>query len=233
MIAFKESSLVLTDGAIESPDDYPAYAAVAKQFDFPMQLGAPNLEAVAYVREAAASSGARIILAGVIEPSSTDPGQLAAAFDSSGVDLLYAAAFPTIGELHNVARAMGATKLPFVVAPMLQADGKMIDGTSLGSAIAHLDGDAAARPWHYMLDCLTPAQARTALESLFRSFPALAHRVVGLKANGSPLSPEDFARDLWDCARTFGLNVLGGARGTDARYIEAIAKSYEEPGESE
>ena len=119
---------------------------------------------------------------------------------------------------------MSETKLPFALAPMVHPDGIMMDGTPLATTIARLDSDPAARPWHYMLGCLYPTHATTALESLFRSAPQLAHRVIGLKANGSPLPPESldgsvvlettepkqFARDLWECARNFELHVLRG-----------------------
>ncbi len=293
---FKESPLVLTDGAIETRavyefhrdltdlevftllgdaqgreilhTIYSTYAQIAAKFNVPMQLGTPtwrasrnwtgdvaevNAQAVALVREVASSTGARVVIAGVIGPSSDgyDPSgalntedavtyhrEQASALASAGVDLLYAPTFPVTDELQGAARAMSEMKLPFAVAPMLHADGKMPDGTTLAAAIARLDEDAAARPWHYMLGCLYPTHAATALESLFRSAPALAHRVVGLKANGSPLPPESldgsttlqttapdvFARDLWECAQNFGLHVLGGCCGTDTRHIEALAE---------
>ncbi len=233
MIAFKESPLVLTNGAIESLGDYASYAGVAKRFDLPIQLEVRSPETVALVREVAASSGARIIIAGIVEPSTNgdDPSERAAALASAAVDLLYAARFPSIDELDRVARAMAETKTPFALAPMLSAEGTMTDGTTLADAIARLDDDPTARPWHYMLACLHVAQAATALESLFRTAPGLAHRVVGLQANGSP-EAATFARDVWECAQTFGLHVLGGCAGTDARDIEAIAQLYRAAGES-
>lgn len=246
---------------------YATYAAVGKRHDLPMQLGTPtwrasrnwtndvtqvNHDAVRLLREVANASGARIILAGVIGPSGDgyDPSsalgvedafsyhrEQADALAAAGVDLLYAPTFPALDELHGAARAMAQTKLPFAVAPMLRPDGTMMDGTPLATAIARLDEDLEARPWHYLLGCLYPTHAATALESLFRSNPALAHRVIGLKANGSPVPAESldgsitlettdaqtFARDMWQVAQTFGLHVLGGCCGTDVRHIEAIA----------
>lgn len=296
MIAFKESPLVLTDGAIETRavyefrrdltelevftllgdaegrrilrTIYATYAAIAKRFDLPMQLGTPtwrasrhwtkdvdgvNRDAVALLRDVAAESGAKIVIAGVIGPSADgyDPSnalsrddahayhrEQAAALADAGVDLLYAPTFPSLDELHGVARAMAETKKPFAVAPMLHPDGTMMDGTALATAIGQLDGDPAARPWHYMLGCLYPTHAATALEALFRSAPALAHRVAGLKANGSPIpaetldasttlqtsDPQTFARDLSEVARNFGLHVLGGCCGTTVAHIEALAE---------
>ena len=71
-------------------------------------------------------------------------------------------------------------------------------------------------------------------------------RVRGLKANASPLPPEDldklnhlaatdvhiWARDELTCAREFNLAILGGCCGTDERYIEALAKAAVDQGES-
>jgi hypothetical protein len=68
----------------------------------------------------------------------------------------------------------------------------------------------------------------------------------GLKANASPLAPEDldklnhlaatdvqiWARDELRCARAFNLAILGGCCGTDERYIEALAKAAVDDGES-
>ncbi|HYY35670.1 MAG TPA: homocysteine S-methyltransferase family protein [Candidatus Binatia bacterium] len=61
----------------------------------------------------------------------------------------------------------------------------------------------------------------------------------GLKANASPLSPEEldklnhlaatdvqiWARDELACAREFDLAILGGCCGTDQHYIDALAKA--------
>jgi methionine synthase I (cobalamin-dependent) len=63
-------------------------------------------------------------------------------------------------------------------------------------------------------------------------------RVAGLKANASTLPPDQLdkldhldagARDLFgeqmlELHRKFGLKVLGGCCGTDARHISAIAR---------
>ena len=44
------------------------------------------------------------------------------------VDLLYAPTFPAFSELSGVARAMAQTGRPYALAPMLQANGTMLDG---------------------------------------------------------------------------------------------------------
>ena len=79
---------------------------------------------------------------------------------------------------------------------------------------------------------------QTALRALRAARPDLVTRVRGLKANASPLSPEEvdklghlavtdyktWARDELACAREVDLTILGGCCGTDQRNIEALAK---------
>jgi methionine synthase I (cobalamin-dependent) len=90
-----------------------------------------------------------------------------------------------------------------------------------------------------MIGCLYPTHAQTALQALRAAQSALVQRVRGLKANASPLPPEDldklnylaatnvhiWAQDELACAREFNLAILGGCCGTDERYIEALAKA--------
>jgi methionine synthase I (cobalamin-dependent) len=97
-----------------------------------------------------------------------------------------------------------------------------------------------------MIGCHYPTHAQTALQALRTAQSALVKRVRGLKANASPLPPEDldklnhlaatdvhiWARDELTCAREFNLAILGGCCGTDERYIEALAKAAVDQGES-
>jgi methionine synthase I (cobalamin-dependent) len=90
----------------------------------------------------------------------------------------------------------------------------------------------------HIIGCLYPAHARTALRALRAARPDLVTRVRGLKANVSPLSPDEldkldhlaatdyqtWARDEIACAREFDLTILGGCCGTDQRYIDALAE---------
>jgi S-methylmethionine-dependent homocysteine/selenocysteine methylase len=114
----------------------------------------------------------------------------------------------------------------------------MLDGTPLADAIARIDGEIAPAPRHYMVGCLYPTHAQTALQALQTARPDLVNRVQGLKGNASPLPPEEldklnhlsttnvqlWARDELTCARQFNLTILGGCCGTDERYIEALAR---------
>lgn len=195
---------------------------------------------------------ARIRIAGVIGPAADGyaPAQALSEEDARayhepqarvlaecGVDVLYAPTFPAYGELAGAAMAMAQTGKPYALAPMLHPDGTMLDGTPLGEAIRGIDERVSPAPEQYFIGCLYPTHAQSALEVTRANYPQQAVRVRGLKANASPLSPEEldrlgrldarspqeFARDEWACAREFGLTTLGGCCGTDARDIEAIA----------
>ena len=198
---------------------------------------------------------ARIILAGVIGPASDgyaadkslsesaafayhcDQADVLAGLD---VDLLYAPTFPAFSELSGVARAMAQSGRPYALAPMLHPDGTMLDGTSLADAITRIDAEISPRPEHYMIGCLYPTHAQTALQALRTVRQPLLNRVRGLKANASPLSPGEldklnhlagtdvhiWVRDELTCAQEFNLSILGGGCcGTDERYIDALARA--------
>ena len=95
---------------------------------------------------------------------------------------------------------------------------------------------------HYMIGCLYPTHAQSALRAMRAARPDIVARVRGLTANASPLSPEEldkldhlaatdcriWARDEIACAREFDLTILGGCCGTDQRYIETLAKEAQQ-----
>ncbi len=195
----------------------------------------------------------RIILAGVIRPASDGYAadealstkdafayhrEQADVLARSDVDLLYAPTSPAFSELYGVARAMAETGRLYALAPILHPDGTMLDGTPLAETIARIDAEISPVPHHYMIGCLYPTHAETALQVLRASQRDLVKRVRGLKANASPLSPEEldklnhlaatdvqtWVRDELACAREFDLTVLGGCCGTDERYIDALVR---------
>ncbi len=226
-------------------------------------VGSVNAAAVELLRAVRQQfADAQIILAGVIGPASdgyaTDEAlsadtafayhrEQADALVGLGVDFLYAPTFPAFSELSGVARAMAETGRRYTLAPMLHPNGTMLDGTPLADAIARIDADISPPPSHYMIGCLYPTHAETALQALRTAQSALVKRVRGLKANASTLPPEDldklnhlaatdvqiWVRDELTCAREFNLAILGGCCGTDERYIEALAKAAVNHGESD
>src|SRR5438067_2090105 len=93
----------------------------------------------------------------------------------------------------------------------------------LDPSTERVDAGISPVPHHYMIGCLYPTHAETALQALRASQRDLVKRVRGLKANTSPLSPEEldklnhlaatdvqtWVRDELACAREFDFTILG------------------------
>jgi homocysteine S-methyltransferase len=138
-----------------------------------------------------------------------------------------------------VARAMAKTGRPYALPRMLHPNCTMLDGTPLADAIARIDAENLSNSAALYDGCLYPTHAQTALQALRAARPDLVKRVRGLKANASPLSPEELAklnrlaatdvriwvRDELACGSEFDLVMLGGCCGTDERYIDALARA--------
>jgi S-methylmethionine-dependent homocysteine/selenocysteine methylase len=144
---------------------------------------------------------ARIILAGVIGPASdgyaTDEAlnadaafayhrDQANALAGLDVDLLYAPTFPAFSELSGVARPMAKTGRPYALAPMLHPNGTMLDATPLAGAIVRIDVEIVPTPQHYMIGCLYPTHAQTALQALCTTRLDFVKSVRGLRRTPHP-----------------------------------------------
>jgi S-methylmethionine-dependent homocysteine/selenocysteine methylase len=242
---------------------YQSYAYVGVRYGLPIQLGTPtwrasrkwtndvvrvNAAAVELVCEVAQhASGARIIVAGVIGPASD--GYV------SGAALNAENAFASLRAGSNTCGTECGSALRSDVSGIVGAvwrcprDGTnrtavctMLDGTTLAEAIASIDASVSPAPQHYIIGCLYPTHAQSALRALRAARPDIVARVRGLKANASPLSPKEldkldhlaatdcqtWVRDEIACAREFDLTILGGCCGTDQRYIEALAKQTQQ-----
>jgi homocysteine S-methyltransferase len=89
-----------------------------------------------------------------------------------------------------------------------------------------------------MCNCVHPTVFAAALAHVEQRDPALAARVVGIQANTSALPPEeldsrgeldeappdDLAASLVEVQQQYGLRIVGGCCGTDARHIRALAQ---------
>jgi S-methylmethionine-dependent homocysteine/selenocysteine methylase len=193
--------------------------------------------------------GDKICIAGVIgprhdgyNPSGAPDAATAEAYHSpqarvlaeSGVDLLYAPTFAGARELLGVARACAATGLPYVLAPVIEADGRLPDGTPLGDMVARIDAGATPGPLHFLIGCVHPTRFSAAMVA--PAWP-MSDRVVGLKANASTLPPEQLDKldhleegkpevfaALMAGLHAGGLKVLGGCCGTSDTHIRALAR---------
>lgn len=68
------------------------------------------------------------------------------ALATAGVDFLFAPTFPSAEEAHGACVAMAESGLPHVISYVLGPDGRVLDGTSLGAAVAQIDADPLSRP---------------------------------------------------------------------------------------
>jgi S-methylmethionine-dependent homocysteine/selenocysteine methylase len=223
-------------------------------FTAPGDLHRVNAAAVALLRDLRQAFGlqGQVFIAGVMGPrrDGYDPHNApdaaaardyhspqAACLAGLGVDVLYAPTFASAAELRGIAAAMAATGLPYALAPVIDADGVLLDGTPLGDAIGRIDAEVAPRPLHYLIGCVHPTTLRRAWQRAPKLPEDVARRVAGLKANASNLPPdqldkldhleegrpENFADLMLGLHRDYGLRVLGGCCGTDDRHIRAIA----------
>ena len=214
-------------------------------------LARVNGEAVTFVKDIRRDLGLedQVFIAGVIgprrdgyDPAGAPDAATAEAYHTPqvrvlaglGVDLLYAPTFASTEELLGVARACAATGLAYALAPVIEADGRLLDGTPLGEAIARIDAGAAPRPLHFLVGCVHPTRFSAAAAAA--AWPA-SHRVAGLKANASTLppdqldkldhleegKPEAFAA-LMSGLHAGGYKVLGGCCGTSDAHIRALAR---------
>ena len=148
-------------------------------FTAPGDLARVNAAAVALLQDLREAGGLKgqVFIAGVLGPrrDGYDPhnapdareardyhGPQATCLARLGVDFLYAPTFASADELRGVAGAMAATGLPYALAPVIDADGVLLDGTPLTDAISRIDVEIAPRPLHYLIGCVHPTIMRKA-----------------------------------------------------------------------
>jgi homocysteine S-methyltransferase len=212
-----------------------------------------NADNVRFLRDLRASYGAGaapILIGGALGPrgdayraeESLDRAAAAAfhapqiaALAGAGPDYLIANTLPAVSEAHGIADACAATGLSYVLSFVIRADGTVLDGTPLRSAIEAIDAATTTAPAGYGVNCVHPTVLGRALAVAGTD---AARRVVYYQANASALSPEELVRltDLdaerpdalaaaIDDVRTrFGIRAIGGCCGTGTEHIEAMAR---------
>jgi S-methylmethionine-dependent homocysteine/selenocysteine methylase len=158
---------------------------------------------------------------------------------SSGVDFLQASTLPAVAEARGMARAMSRTGAPYFLSFVVRSSGRLLDGTPLPRAIELVDQASSRPPAGYFVNCVHPSVLLEALEASGLDRASVSERVLGLQANASRLSPEEldgrseldaddperFGAGMAELHRRFGLHILGGCCGTNARHIEATAEA--------
>lgn len=212
-------------------------------------LNGANAELVHEIAREAQASGNTVIVGGLLGPAGDAylPAEALSAeaalryhapqadgLAASRVDLLVCATLPASSEAVGLARAMGATGLPYLIGFVVRSTGRLLDGTPLADAVALIDDGTDPAPSGYILNCVHPRVADAALAAS----PSTVGRVIGLLANTSSRDPAEldglvdletaepgpFAREVVKVGEQHGLSLLGGCCGTDDAHIAEIAR---------
>jgi S-methylmethionine-dependent homocysteine/selenocysteine methylase len=219
-----------------------------------------NAEAAALLAEIRASSRhEQVLIAGVIGPygDAYHPADALNAVQAAeyhvtqaetlaeaGVDLLFAAIFPSVDEATGTAEALAMADLPYAISFVLDESGNVLDGTPLAAAIERIDQAVApVPPTYYSISCVHPHVARQALAALETTSPEATDRLLEVKANGDPLAPEEaaeaadpsqltqpeeFGEVMYGLSVDFDVPILGGCCGTDSKHLAALARRLEQ-----
>ena len=113
-----------------------------------------------------------------------------------------------------------------------------MDGTWLNDAIDYIDSRTVDHPpMFYQVNCVHPRNVMSALDKQPTRTKLVRERFLGLEANGSDMSPEEldgspviysspadeWAEEMMELHRNYGLKLLGGCCGTDHEHMEQLA----------
>jgi len=163
-------------------------------------------------------------------------------FALSGVDFLYAALIPTMGEALGIARAMSRFNVPYIISFTIKENGCLVDGTPISSAIEIIDNAVELKPICYMTNCVHPNIVYTALTQQFNKSLLVKQRFLGIQANTSELSfdkldkskelktsePEALANSIMRLQSVHKMKIIGGCCGTNGSHMKSIAEKLTE-----
>jgi homocysteine S-methyltransferase len=159
------------------------------------------------------------------------------ALASEPVDAVCALTMTSANEAIGITKAAERLKLPIIVSPTVETDGRLPDGSELGEFIARVDDATGGSPLFYMVNCAHPSHLVPTLDAARAETAAWLDRFKGFRANSSRKSheeldnsteldrgdPDALARAVAEMQRAYALNVVGGCCGTDVEHIRAIA----------
>jgi S-methylmethionine-dependent homocysteine/selenocysteine methylase len=167
--------------------------------------------------------------ASVDEAADYHAGQ-AQSFAAEGVDLLHAMTMTTTEEAIGVALAARSVGLPVALSFTVETDGRLPDGTPLGTAVERVD--AVAAPDWFGINCAHPTHITPAFDG-----GAWQQRIGGVRPNASTLTHDELDAmeeldegDLGLLTSSFddlrphlpNLSIVGGCCGTDAKHVGAL-----------
>lgn len=214
-----------------------------------VSLDRVNRESVKFLRQVGRASGlAEWEVGGIIGPRGDgyqsggliDPDQAAeyhrpqlAAFAAAGANRATALTLNEVGEAIGISRAAADVGITVAIGFTVEADGRLLNGTTLAQAIAAVD--SAARPHYFLINCAHPTHILRGIHP-----GPWQERIGGLRVNASTMShseldesevldsgdPGQLAADQGPLLEMFtNLEVLGGCCGTDARHVTAMWKA--------
>ena len=158
-------------------------------------------------------------------------GELAEWLAHSGSDLLLPETVNAGREAVAMARAASATGLPFIISFVVNADGSLLDGTSLSDAIAltNLPGREAVMLNCRPIDILVPAFDKLAEvydghKGVYPNGLGHPHPDQGwvFEENSDSIQKYVSAALSWKDA---GARIIGGCCGTTPAYLQALSKA--------
>lgn len=158
--------------------------------------------------------------------------------EASIVDHVRNGLTPCLPDAAGCARALSETSVPYFITFLIRKDGKLMDGTWLNDAIDYIDSRTVDHPpMFYQVNCVHPRNVMSALDKQPNRTKLVRERFLGLEANGSDMSPEEldnspviytspadeWAEEMMELHRNYGLKLLGGCCGTDHEHMEQLA----------
>lgn len=154
----------------------------------------------------------------------------------SKADFIFAGVVPSVTEAKGLSKAMEETNLPYIISFVVNKKGELLDNTIINDAIKEID--RYYNPMIYMVNCVHPKNVLQGLNMEVNKTSTVRNRLKGIQANTSSLSPEELNNNcilqeddfdelingINELKTKFGFNILGGCCGTNAEYIEEIAR---------
>lgn len=151
-----------------------------------------------------------------------------------GVDFLIAVTLPSLNEALGIAKAMAATRIPYIISFVISREGRVLDGSSLDAAIEFIDANTDINPIGYMVNCAHPSFLRPQIQS-----PGTFSRLIGFQGNASSLdhcdlenadelkidSISEWGELMLDLNTTYGMKILGGCCGTSIDHLKFIVEN--------
>jgi homocysteine S-methyltransferase len=149
----------------------------------------------------------------------------------TGVDFLIAETLPSTEEAIGIARAMSKTGILYFIGFVIDQHGKILDGNTLAHAFAEIDTQCDQPPVGFVICCSYPSFLRADKQP-----DSVLSRLVGYLANASSRSQTeldgsktlhtddiaDWGNRMLELNNNYGVKILGGCCGTDARHLQYI-----------